>query len=154
MLIILFSFCTYILSNDPFIDQIRPEASFMLNSFVDLTYEDHNKYIIYTEKHKVQDPARFTFLSFPIRFLAFDADSSNSFSSIVLYFETDDDVLGKFEKEFGVPISEFTVRGDFEEISKEYISHAWKKKNYVMLMSAVPSLDKKLVRVWIKRVNS
>lgn len=142
-----------ILANQPFIDRIQPD-SLIQKSYVLLDRKDREKYIVYNERYKVSDPGKFTFLNFRVEFLAFEKDSLNDISSVMLYFNTTEDVMESFKKEFGTPTSDFSVRGEFNKAESpyQYTSYAWTETNYVMLMSVVTSSPKEnLIRVWIKK---
>lgn len=148
--------------NNPFISKITPSSNHLFNSVELLTRNDHDKYLIYEETHKVQNPELYKFLNHKINFIAYKTDSANTIKSMMIYIEHSNELFEKLKIEFGDPSTTFSLSGDINGNSSEQVNYesiAWKQDNYVMMVAFPQNVlndlkARPLTRIWVKQLDS
>lgn len=143
----------------PFIRPISPTLT-PTEKISLVTQEDHRRFLIYDQTHKIDHPESFHFFQRQIKFIAIVPDSAGVISSLVLYAEDDGSLMHSLMNEFGKPDSFSEVTGTFMGVENNkfrYESIIWEIGDYIMFFAECPypagSPKHLLSRIFIKKLN-
>ncbi len=143
----------------PFIRPISPTLT-PTEKISLVTRDDHWRFLIYDQTHKIDNAESFRFFQHPVKFIAIATDSSGVISSLVIYVENEGCLMQQLITEFGVPTSSSEISykvADPEKHSVKYETVGWETGGYFMLFAERPysvnSPKHLLSRIFIKKLN-
>lgn len=128
-------------SDNPFLQRIHVDEE-ELNNYEGITPDDVGKYPLRGQNIKFSHPEKFRFIDIPIEFIALETDDESNVKSVLVYLDTEEDMLEFLSLAFGNPDLKLDIEGETEPASRDekqsYASYTWIIEGYRMTFSLIP----------------
>lgn len=150
---------------EPFMDLFSPDIKTSFDNRVKLDEEDKwSNRVFHNERYKIPNPGDYSFLGYPIEFLAYRVNETKGIESITFFVEDHPEFTDNLLKTLGEPLWISSVTADFmgeDQLSLDfqYQTISWDRGNFSLTLappqrlmvgkSGDPVYTLSLFRIWI-----
>ena len=154
--------------SEPFIQYFSPNLYQSFERGLEITFFDHETYrVLHNETLKISNPKNYSFIGYPVEFLAYRLDDRGKIESVTFFLQQGDDFLDKLKLNFGENTGVMEVTAGIVTTSNSqhfnYSTIDWVENNYLMMVApsqnilidneGSPSYSLSVARIWIYRLQ-